>query len=138
MTRTQWESLCDGCARCCLIKLEDEATGKLHYTNVACHQLDITTCRCTRYRQRTELVANCVAITPEDAEVLAGLPDTCAYAKLLKGENLAAWHPLLSGEPESVVRAGLSIQGFAISEQYVHADQLEEHVIDWVVNTGER
>jgi len=135
MTQTQWESLCDGCARCCLIKLVDEETGKLHFTNVACYQLDITTCRCTHYRQRTERVANCVAITPEDTEVLGGLPDTCAYAKLLKGESLAGWHPLLSGDQESVVRAGISIQGFAISEQYVHADQLEEHVIDWVVNT---
>lgn len=132
MTNEQWESLCDGCARCCLIKLEDEETGKLHFTNVACSQLDIETCRCTDYAQRTHLVPGCIEITVDQVKTLTGLPATCAYAKLANGESLESWHPLLSGGQESVIRAGISIHTIAVSERHVHPEQLEEHVVDWI------
>ncbi len=132
MSDAQWESLCDGCARCCLIKLEDEDSGEVAYTGVACHLLDLDACRCTRYPERHELVPDCVRIGPEEASAFAWLPTTCAYRILAEGGDLPSWHPLVSGDPESVHRAGISIRGRALSEAHVHPDGLDEHVIRWV------
>ncbi|MCC5885598.1 MAG: YcgN family cysteine cluster protein [Gammaproteobacteria bacterium] len=132
MTQTQWESLCDGCARCCLIKLEDEDSGEIAYTRVACHLLDQDACRCTRYPKRHELVPDCVHLGPEQAEAFRWLPTTCAYRILAEGGDLPEWHPLVSGDPQSVHRAGISIRGRALSEAHVHPDGLDEHVIRWV------
>ena len=127
----EWESLCDGCARCCLVKLEDADTGEIHYTNVACKLLDTDTCRCTDYPNRKKRVPTCFVLTAATISDYPYLPDTCAYRLLFEGNDLPEWHPLVSGDPDSVHQAGVSVAGKVVSEEYVHADQLEEHIIDW-------
>jgi uncharacterized cysteine cluster protein YcgN (CxxCxxCC family) len=120
MTAREWESLCDGCGRCCLVKIEDEDSGKIHLTDVACRLLDGQTCRCKHYRNRASLVDDCVRLTPENVGELGWLPKTCAYRLIDEGKNLAWWHPLVSGDPATVVEAGISIRGRTISEENVH------------------
>lgn len=131
MNAQEWESLCDGCGRCCLAKLEDEDTGELFFTRVACRLLDSETCRCQNYARRAKLVADCVTLTAENISSINWLPSTCAYRLLDEGKPLFAWHPLLSGDPQSVHRAGISVQGKVLSEQYVHPDALDEHIVKW-------
>jgi uncharacterized cysteine cluster protein YcgN (CxxCxxCC family) len=131
MSTQEWESLCDGCGRCCLAKLEDAATGSLHYTNVACRLLDTTTCRCTRYATRTSLVRDCIALSPEDLATLAWMPASCAYRIVHEGRPLPWWHPLISGDPHSVHAAGISVRGRCESETLVD-DDLEFHLVDWI------
>ncbi len=106
MTREEWESLCDGCGRCCLIKLEDEDTSEIVYTRAACKLLNLHTCRCKDYANRFAKVPDCVNLTPEAARTLEWLPETCAYRLVANGEDLAWWHPLVSGDPETVHDAG--------------------------------
>ena len=132
MTSEEWESLCDGCGRCCLHKLEDEDTGRVHYTDVACRLLDLKSCRCSNYPQRLEHVPDCVVLDPGDLGDLAWMPATCAYRRLAEGRGLADWHPLVSGTPDSVRRAGISIGGRAVPESTVAAGDMEEHVIRWL------
>jgi uncharacterized cysteine cluster protein YcgN (CxxCxxCC family) len=132
MSTVEWESLCDGCAKCCLLKLEDDETGEVHYTKVVCRYLDQEQCRCTVYPQRNELVPACVWLTREDIPKFHWLPMTCAYRLLAEGKPLPEWHPLVSGDPDSVHQAGISIKGRALSEEYVHPDGLQEHIIHWV------
>ena len=132
MTDAEWESLCDGCARCCLIKLEDADTSEVHYTSLACNLLDIDRCRCTGYPRRHELVPDCIHFTPELAATLSWLPDTCAYRLLAEGLDLPAWHPLVSGRRESVHEAGISVRGRAIPVRMVADEDQEDYVIDWV------
>lgn len=127
MSQSEWESLCDGCGKCCLNKLEDIDTGELAYTNVACRLLDLGTCRCTRYPDRSRLVPDCVTLTPDNVGALAWMPSTCAYRLLAEGKDLPDWHPLVSGDPDSVHRAGISVRGRAISER--HAGPLEHHIL---------
>lgn len=131
MTKGQWESLCDGCARCCLHKLEDEDTGEVHYTSVTCHLLS-DGCRCTDYPRRHERVPDCVLLTPERVDEFHWLPTTCAYRRLAEGKPLEWWHPLVSGDPDTVHKAGISVQGKSISEAFVHPDDLDSHIIRWV------
>ena len=131
MSREEWESLCDGCAKCCLHKLEDEDSGEVFYTKVVCRYMD-KQCRCTEYQRRNELVPNCVWLRPEDVDEFHWLPVTCAYRLVAEGKPLASWHPLVSGNPQSVHDAGISIKGRALSEEYVHPDGMEEHIIHWV------
>ena len=131
MTKDEWESLCDGCAKCCLHKLEDEDTGDVYYTKVVCRYMD-EQCRCTEYQRRNELVPNCVWLRPEDVEDFFWLPNTCAYRLVAEGKPLENWHPLISGSPQSVHQAGVSIKDRALSEEYVHPDGMEEHIISWV------
>ncbi len=132
MNRAEWESLCDGCGRCCLHKLEDEDTGRVHYTDVACRLLNLTSCRCSNYDKRLEHVPDCVVLSPDNLADLAWMPRTCAYRRLAEGRGLADWHPLVSGTPDSVKRAGISIRGRAVEESSIGADELEEHVIRWL------
>ncbi|MBD3647367.1 MAG: YcgN family cysteine cluster protein [Pseudomonadales bacterium] len=132
MTREEWESLCDGCARCCLHKLEDVDTGEVHYTSVVCQYLDQDRCRCTEYERRNELVPNCVWLTPETAKAYKWLPSSCAYRMLAEGRDLEWWHPLVSGDPDTVRTAGISVQGRVVDERYVHPEEYEEQVIRWV------
>ncbi len=129
MSLPEWESLCDGCGRCCLHKLRDEDTETLDFTNVACRLLDLTTCRCRKYATRRNFVPDCVTLTPAALEAIDWLPPSCAYVRLANGEGLADWHPLVSGDPDSVHRAGVSVAGRAVDERY--AGPLEHHIVDW-------
>ena len=131
MTPSEWESLCDGCGRCCAVKLEDEDTGELHYTDVACRLFDDQTCRCGNYGLRARLVPGCVVLTPAKLpEVAHWMPTTCAYRLLHEGKPLHDWHPLVSGDPESVHAAGISLRGKVVPEYEVDEDDLENHVTD--------
>ena len=117
MTADEWESLCDGCGMCCMLKVQDEDTGDVFYTDVACRLFDIDTCRCTDYANRAKIVADCLVLTPDEKEAYEWLPDSCAYRRLANGQDLPGWHPLVTGRPESVHEAGISMQGKAVSEK---------------------
>ncbi len=129
LTRDEWESLCDGCAKCCLAKLEDEDTGEIAYTNVACRLLDLGTCRCTNYPERARFVPDCITLTPENVSQLRWMPSTCAYRLLAEGRDLPDWHPLVSGDPDSVHRVGISVRGRVVPER--QAVDLEDYVVTW-------
>ncbi|ALP51829.1 hypothetical protein Tel_01010 [Candidatus Tenderia electrophaga] len=131
MSRREWESLCDGCGRCCLNKLEDDDSGAIFYTDVACKLLDSDSCRCRHYRQRVRHVPDCLVLDMDHPEYFKYLPDTCAYRRLYEGKSLPDWHPLLSGDPGSVHRAGISVRGRCISEEQIHPDALEDHIIEF-------
>jgi hypothetical protein len=131
MSRTEWESLCDGCGKCCLHKLEDADSGELFYTNVACRLLNLNTARCTRYAARARLMPDCIHLNPATLGQYTWLPSTCAYRLLAEGKALPPWHPLVAGDAQAVHRAGLSVRGWAISER--QARDLEDHVIAGVL-----
>ncbi|MGR9036230.1 MAG: YcgN family cysteine cluster protein [Gammaproteobacteria bacterium] len=130
MTNEEWESLCDGCGKCCLIKLEDDKTGEVYYTGVVCNLIDLKTCRCSRYADRTCLVPECLDLKQHNLSDLDWLPSTCAYRLLNNGEELPSWHPLLTGSRQSVRNAGVSIASYAVKES--QAGDLEEHIIKWL------
>ena len=136
MSRSEWESLCDGCARCCLIKLQDEGTSKIYYTGVACRYLDQYTCSYKRYEDRTSLVPDCVQLSPARAVDYTWLPDTCAYRLVTESKDLPFWHHLVSGSKDTVHRAGISVRDKCLSEEHVHPEALEEQVIHWVGQSG--
>ena len=129
MTGAEWESLCDGCGKCCLHKLEDIDTGEIAFTNVACRLLDLGSCRCGDYLNRKRLVADCIVLSPDKVADLSWLPESCAYRLIWQGEDLAWWHPLVSGDPETVHQAGISVRGRAVNER--KAGDLANHVVDW-------
>lgn len=128
MNRQEWESLCDGCGRCCLNKLEDEDTGRFIYTRAACKLLDLDTCRCKDYPNRSRKVPDCVTLTPQNVPELGWLPSTCAYRLLDEGKDLPWWHPLLSGDSETVKQAGIWIGDDAYPETGITVDQLVDHI----------
>ncbi|MFO1060426.1 MAG: YcgN family cysteine cluster protein [Dongiaceae bacterium] len=130
MTPAQWESLCDGCGRCCLIKLEYEDTGEIDWTNIACRQLDPETCKCRNYALRRTLVEDCLSLTPAMIDRLAWLPATCGYRLVAEGRDLQWWHPLVSGSAETVHQAGISVRRKVIGED--EAGPPEDHVVDWL------
>ncbi|MBK1650015.1 hypothetical protein CKO36_15780 [Rhabdochromatium marinum] len=130
MSAAQWESLCDGCAKCCLNKFEDEDTGEIHYSNVACFLLDHHTGRCQDYPNRSTRVPDCVTLGLDTLENPYWLPQTCAYRRLAEGQPLPDWHPLITGTSASVAQNGHSVLGRIISE--TDADDPLMHLIDWV------
>ena len=131
LDRGQWEALCDGCGKCCLHKLEDEETGELFATNVACRLLDRRTAQCSDYRHRRAYVPDCVRLTPGNVSSIDWLPSTCAYRLRAEGRPLPDWHYLVCGDREAVKRAGESVSGWTISED--EAGELENHMVDRVL-----
>lgn len=129
MTQAEWESLCDGCGRCCMVKLEEEDTGEILLTRLACRLLDIGKCRCSSYEQRFEKMADCVSLTPKKIGEIRWLPGTCAYRLLAEGRKLAWWHPLVSGSSETVHEAGISVRSWATSEAKVKPSAYERYII---------
>ncbi|MCB1689337.1 MAG: YcgN family cysteine cluster protein [Halioglobus sp.] len=132
LSASEWEALCDGCAKCCLHKLEDEDSGEVYYTKVRCRYLNEKTCSCTDYERRSTLMPNCIDLRSADWNNIDWLPSTCAYRLRSHGEQLPGWHPLVSGSRDSVHSDGVSICGRAISDEYVHPDGFEEHIVHWV------
>jgi len=132
LSSEQWELLCDGCGKCCLNKLEDEDSGEVFYTDVACQLLDLSDCRCSDYSNRLLQVPDCLRLTAGQIDSFNWLPATCAYRLLSDGQPLPSWHHLESGDRESIHRAGMSVSGRVISEQSVAAEDLEERIVYWV------
>ena len=131
MTPPEWESLCDGCGKCCLHKLEDEETGEVYVCNVACRLLDLESCQCRDYSKRKQLVPDCTVLTPDKVEEFHWLPTTCAYRLLAEHKPLPEWHPLISGSLSSVHEAGISVCGRVVGED--EADDLQHHITDWLL-----
>lgn len=131
MSRDEWEALCDGCGKCCLNKLEDEETGEVALTRVACRLLDDTTCRCAHYETRHQFVPDCIVLTPKNLpDNLYWMPQTCAYKRLHNGDGLPDWHPLVTGRADSVHDAGVSMQNRTYSEFDVADEDWEDHIIE--------
>ncbi len=129
MSRSEWESLCDGCGLCCLHKLEDEDSGEVYYTDVHCRYMDTSNCSCTVYQERNIKVPNCVWLSPEQAESFFWLPETCAYRLLAEKKPLFDWHPLVSGNPASVHEAGISILNKGIADDQIPEDEWQDRII---------
>lgn len=128
----EWEATCDGCAKCCLVKLEDEAEpDTVYFTDVACRLLDLASCRCTDYPNRTAHVPGCVRLAPDRLDLLASMPPSCAYRRLAEGRGLPDWHHLVRGDPAAVHGSGHSIRGRAVTESAVTAEELEDRLVDW-------
>lgn len=131
MTTEEWESLCDGCGKCCVLKLEDVETGKIYYTDVGCTLLDCENSRCQNYANRKSVVPDCVILTPDNLQALSWMPRTCAYRLLNDGEDLPDWHPLVTGDPDSPRRAGHSVAGQVFPESAVAEKDMIEHICEW-------
>lgn len=132
LTDGEWEALCDGCGRCCLRKLEDEETGEIFYTDVACRLLDLDSTRCRQYADRHELVADCVGLSRDRLDELEWMPSTCAYRLRAEGLPLPEWHPLISGDRRTVHSAGISVRQRVISETCIPEEELQDRLVDWV------
>jgi len=139
MNPREWESLCDGCGLCCLIRFEEEDTGDVTPTRVACQLFDANTCRCSDYADRHKTVSDCVRLTPDNIPDLPWMPKSCAYRRLSEGKDLPDWHPLITGDPESVHKAGVSIRGQTINENCLAEpeDALEFAAFDLLVDRGD-
>jgi uncharacterized cysteine cluster protein YcgN (CxxCxxCC family) len=148
MTSAEWESVCDGCGRCCLVKIEEDlpearlakgANPRIYFTDVGCKLLDAGTCRCRDYPNRQAHVEDCVRLTPEVVDDIGWLPPTCGYRLISDGHDLYWWHPLVSGDPDSVHAAGISVRGrVSASEEVVNADELEDHIVSWPLRWPKR
>lgn len=137
MTAAEWESLCDGCGLCCLNKIEEWDSGDIYFTSVSCRLLDGQSCRCSSYENRWDFVPDCVQLTKENVPEIAWLPPTCGYRLVNEGHDLYWWHPLVSGDPETVHAAGISARGRTISETEIDIEDLEDYVVDWPLTVGE-
>ncbi len=131
MTRSEWESLCDGCAKCCLVKLENEDTKELYVTSLACKLLDGRTCQCSDYANRKAKVPVCVKLTPKVIAEVDWLPDSCAYRLVHEGKDLHDWHHLICGDREEVHRRGYSARGRVRSEEGIDDEEAMNYIIDW-------
>jgi uncharacterized cysteine cluster protein YcgN (CxxCxxCC family) len=132
MSQAEWESLCDGCGLCCLNKLEDWDTGELYWTNIACHMLDGHSCRCKDYKNRLDHVPDCIQLDVKQVNELEWLPATCGYRLVNEGKDLKWWHPLVSGDPETVHAAGISARDRTIPDTGIEVEDFEDYIVDWV------
>ena len=129
LSEQEWESLCDGCGKCCLEKLEDEDSGEIYYTCISCKLLDTSSCQCKNYPDRKKYVPDCIKLTPEQVQDFVWLPPTCAYRLVAQGQPLPHWHPLLSGDKNSVHAFGQSVREYAISELAISEDDIHNYII---------
>ena len=129
MTSAEWESICDGCAKCCIFKFEDDETERILQTDVVCKLLDLSSCSCTKYGKRNQLVPDCITITAENILQLKWMPSSCSYRLLAEGKDLPMWHPLITKDSKSTPLAGKTVQGNVVSESEV--DDIEERIIGW-------
>lgn len=132
MDDAQWEALCDGCAKCCLVKLEDADTEEIYYTNVSCQLLDTESCRCSDYEGRHKIVDDCIKLDRSNVNKLEWLPQSCSYRLVAAGESLPEWHHLITGDREAMHNYGASLRGKVTSELNVHDDDIEDHIIRWI------
>jgi uncharacterized protein len=133
LSNIEWESLCDGCAKCCLHKLEDEDTGDIYFTSIACRLLDLTNCRCTRYAERTELIPDCLDLKKLATNQYHWLPATCAYRLRHQGKDLPDWHPLISNNTHTIKAAGISVDNYARTESSdLDLEDLEDFILEWL------
>lgn len=132
LNSSEWEALCDGCGLCCLVKLEDEETGDVAYTKVACQLLDCQTARCSNYPERMKFVPDCIQLTPEKLAQISWLPSSCAYRRMKEGKALPSWHYLRTGSRESVIAAKKSAAGRCVSEQHINEDEIDDYIVRWV------
>ena len=139
MSTGEWESLCDGCGRCCLVKLEDEDTDEVYFTSVGCKLLDAGTCQCRDYPNRQEKVSDCIKLTPEIIGRIPWLPPTCGYRLVQEGKDLPWWHPLISGSPDTVHEAGVSVRGRVPAlEHEVQVADLPDYLVEWPMRVPKR
>ena len=131
MSNAEWEALCDGCGRCCLIKLEDDDTGEIMTSDVRCQLLDPQSCRCNDYQNRQKIVPDCIKLSPQNVTEIEWVPTSCAYRRIAEGRGLAWWHPLISGDPQTVIAAGVSVRGRTVAENDVDKDDWLRHAVDW-------
>jgi len=131
LNKQEWESLCDGCGKCCLIQLEDEDSGLRLHTDVTCRLFDAHKCNCTDYPNRKKHVPDCVILNPKNVHELDWMPKTCAYRLLAEGKDLFDWHPLVSGDPETIHQAGMSLRDMTISEDEVSPEDWEDRIVEW-------
>ena len=137
MTNAEWESICDGCGLCCLNKLEEWDSGDIYFTSIRCKLLDSESCQCSSYPNRWDFVPDCVQLTKENVDEIPWLPPTCGYRLLNEGRDLYWWHPLVSGDPETVHLAGISARGRTIDETGIDVDNYEDYVVDWPLTVGD-
>ena len=130
LSKGEWEALCDGCGKCCLLKLEDEDTGKIEYTNIACKLLSKKNCRCLKYDERQNLVKDCIKLNYKNIDKIKWMPKSCAYKVLLEGKKLPKWHYLISGDYNTIHETGNSVRGKIIKEN--NSIDIEDHIVDWV------
>ena len=131
MSPEEWEALCDGCGRCCLVKLEDEDSGEIITSDVRCKLLDGDSCACSDYPNRQAIVPDCIKLTPQNVATIAWIPRTCAYRRLAEGKGLAWWHPLISGDMQTIEDVGVSVRGRTFDEREIEAGEWEDHAVHW-------
>lgn len=132
MSQAEWESICDGCGKCCLQKLQDDETEEVFYTNLSCHQLNIASCQCKVYDTRQEKVSTCITLTADQIDEFHWLPDTCSYRVLHETKELPNWHPLVVGSDKEMLRQGLTVRHYAVNENTVDEEDWDTHIIKWV------
>jgi uncharacterized cysteine cluster protein YcgN (CxxCxxCC family) len=131
MNEEEWESLCDRCGKCCVLKIEDVDTGDIYYTDVACKLLDCGNATCMNYAERKQTVPDCVSLTPENLSSLKWMPRSCTYRRLFEGHDLPEWHPLLTNDPDSTRKAGHSVAGRVLPEGAVETADIIDHITEW-------